>query len=82
MPITCQPRPISSNASAANWPLATASPKIQDVFGKIFNAGTEFERDGSQFDRLLRDEDELAIGALSVKRHAHARPHAGLHDLS
>ncbi len=40
--------------------------RIQDVFGKIFNAGTEFERDGSQFDRLLNDEDEFAIGALSV----------------
>ncbi len=40
--------------------------QIQDVFGKIFNAGTEFERDGSQFDRLLKDEDEFAIGALSV----------------
>lgn len=40
--------------------------RIQDVFGKIFNAGTEFERDGSQFDRLLKDEDEFAIGALSV----------------
>ena len=40
--------------------------RIQDVFGKIFNAGTEFERDGSQFDRLLKDQDEFAIGALSV----------------
>ncbi|MEM7634239.1 MAG: MBL fold metallo-hydrolase [Pseudomonadota bacterium] len=40
--------------------------QIQDVFGKIFNAGTEFERDGSQFDRLFRDQDEFAIGALSV----------------
>ncbi len=40
--------------------------QIQDVFGKIFNAGTEFERDGSQFDRLLKDRDEFAIGALSV----------------
>jgi len=40
--------------------------QIQDVFGKIFNAGTEFERDGSQFDRLLTDQDEFAIGALSV----------------
>jgi glyoxylase-like metal-dependent hydrolase (beta-lactamase superfamily II) len=25
---------------------------VQDVFGKIFNEGTEFQRDGSQFDRL------------------------------
>ncbi len=39
---------------------------VQDVFGKVFNAGTEFERDGSQFDRLFSDGDEFAIGALSV----------------
>ncbi len=39
--------------------------QVQDVFGKIFNAGTEFERDGSQFDRLFADQDEFAIGALS-----------------
>jgi len=38
--------------------------QVQDVFGKIFNAGTEFERDGSQFDRLFNDQDEFAIGAL------------------
>lgn len=41
--------------------------QIQDVFGKIFNAGTEFERDGSQFDRLFNDHDEFAIGALSAQ---------------
>lgn len=37
---------------------------VQEVFGKIFNAGTEFERDGSQFDRLFEDGDSLAIGGL------------------
>ncbi|WP_268776974.1 MBL fold metallo-hydrolase [Neisseria arctica] len=26
---------------------------VQNTFGKIFNAGTEFARDGSQFDRLF-----------------------------
>ena len=38
--------------------------QVQDVFGKLFNAGTEFERDGSQFDRLFKDQDEFAIGTL------------------
>ena len=38
--------------------------QVQDVFGKLFNAGTEFERDGSQFDRLFNDQDEFAIGTL------------------
>ena len=28
---------------------------VQETFGKVFNAGTEFERDGSQFDRLFED---------------------------
>ena len=35
---------------------------VQDIFGKVFNAGTEFERDGSQFDRLLKDGDDYSIG--------------------
>ncbi len=38
--------------------------RVQDVFGKIFNAGTDFERDGSQFDRLFDDGDTFAIGEL------------------
>lgn len=37
---------------------------VQNVFGKIFNAGTEFERDGSQFDALFADGDEILIGRL------------------
>lgn len=39
---------------------------VQGVFGKIFNEGTEFARDGSQFDRLLDDGDELAIGDIPL----------------
>jgi len=34
-------------------------------FGKVFNAGTEFQRDGSQFDQLFREQDRLDIGGLS-----------------
>ena len=37
---------------------------VQDTFGKIFNAGTEFERDGSQFDQLFKEQDRFKIGAL------------------
>ena len=32
---------------------------VQDTFGKVFNEGTEFRRDGSQFDRLFRDGDSF-----------------------
>lgn len=37
---------------------------VQNVFGKIFNEGTEFERDGSQFDQLFADGDTFLIGSL------------------
>jgi glyoxylase-like metal-dependent hydrolase (beta-lactamase superfamily II) len=37
---------------------------VQDTFGKVFNEGTEFQRDGSQFDRLFADGDTYAIGTL------------------
>ena len=39
---------------------------VQNTFGKLFNAGTRFARDGSQFDCLLKDGDELAIGGLQL----------------
>ena len=39
---------------------------VQDTFGKIFNAGTEFERDGSQFDALFREQDRFTIGSLQA----------------
>ncbi len=38
---------------------------VQNVFGKVFNAGTEFERDGSQFDQLFKEQDRFQIGGLS-----------------
>ncbi|MDQ0457870.1 MBL fold metallo-hydrolase [Rhizobium paknamense] len=40
--------------------------RVQEVFGKIFNAGTEFERDGSQFDHLFQDGDRFTIGGLDA----------------
>jgi glyoxylase-like metal-dependent hydrolase (beta-lactamase superfamily II) len=36
------------------------------VFGKLFNAGTEFQRDGSQFDKLFVDGDTFMIGGLEA----------------
>lgn len=39
---------------------------VQDTFGKIFNEGTEFQRDGSQFDRLFSDGDTYHIGGLQA----------------
>lgn len=38
--------------------------RVQEVFGKLFNAGTDFERDGSQFDKLFDDGETFNIGQL------------------
>lgn len=38
---------------------------VQDTFGKIFNEGTEFQRDGSQFDRLFDDGDTYQVGQMT-----------------
>ncbi|MBN9457399.1 MAG: MBL fold metallo-hydrolase [Bosea sp. (in: a-proteobacteria)] len=39
---------------------------VQETFGKIFNEGTEFQRDGSQFDRLFADGDTYTIGGMTA----------------
>ena len=38
---------------------------VQQVFGKLFNAGAEFARDGSQFDHLFEDGEAFSIGGLT-----------------
>ena len=45
---------------------------VQDTFGKVFNEGTEFQRDGSQFDRLFADGDSYRIGGMTA--HVMATP--------
>jgi glyoxylase-like metal-dependent hydrolase (beta-lactamase superfamily II) len=40
---------------------------VQDTFGKVFNEGTEFQRDGSQFDRLFKDGDTYTIGGMTAQ---------------
>ena len=37
---------------------------VQDTFGKVFNEGTEFQRDGSQFDKLFKEGDTFNVGGL------------------
>lgn len=39
---------------------------VQETFGKVFNEGTEFQRDGSQFDKLFKDGDTYQIGELTA----------------
>lgn len=40
--------------------------RVQEVFGGIFNSGSDFRRDGSDFDRLWADGERFAIGRLPV----------------
>jgi glyoxylase-like metal-dependent hydrolase (beta-lactamase superfamily II) len=39
---------------------------VQETFGKVFNEGTEFQRDGSQFDALFKDGDTYRIGTMDA----------------
>lgn len=40
--------------------------EVQNTFGKIFNEGTEFQRDGSQFDALFKDGDTYLVGNMQA----------------
>ena len=39
---------------------------VQNVFGKVFNEGTSFARDGSQFDRLFGDGETFELGGIAA----------------
>jgi glyoxylase-like metal-dependent hydrolase (beta-lactamase superfamily II) len=39
---------------------------VQENFGRIFNVGVEFPRDGSQFDHLFDDGDSFELGTLAA----------------
>ena len=40
---------------------------VQDTFGKVFNAGSEFQRDGSQFNQLFDDGDVFKVGEIEAR---------------
>ena len=40
---------------------------VQKVFGALFNAGSDFARDGRQFDHLFADGETFAIGGLQAR---------------
>ncbi|QHS11220.1 MBL fold metallo-hydrolase [Sinimarinibacterium sp. NLF-5-8] len=41
--------------------------QVQDVFGKLFNAGSGFAHDGRQFDALFADGQTFTIGSLTAR---------------
>lgn len=46
--------------------IGAAILQVQEVFGKIFNIGSEFARDGTQFDQLFADGDRFSIGNIEA----------------
>jgi glyoxylase-like metal-dependent hydrolase (beta-lactamase superfamily II) len=56
--------PYLQQKTTAKTGIGAGITQVQTVFGKAFNAGTEFVRDGSQFDQLFEDLDEIRIGQL------------------
>lgn len=40
---------------------------VQQIFGQVFNAGADFALDGSQFDKLVKDAEKLALGNLTIQ---------------
>ena len=46
--------------------IGTQITVVQETFGKVFNEGTEFQRDGSQFDRLFQDGDTYRVGNMTA----------------
>jgi glyoxylase-like metal-dependent hydrolase (beta-lactamase superfamily II) len=59
--------PYLQNKLGGKLAIGSHITTVQNVFGKLFNAGTEFARDGSQFDQLLSDQETFKIGSLEVK---------------
>lgn len=54
--------PYIQNALGGKIGIGDKIMVVQDTFGKIFNEGTEFQRDGSQFDALFEDGDTYMVG--------------------
>ena len=64
-PTTSRRRPYLQERLGGKIGIGEKITVIQDTFGKIFNEGTRFQRDGSQFDKLFREGDTFEIGALT-----------------
>ena len=59
--------PFLAKKFSAKIAIGSHINEVQKVFGKIFNAGTEFQMDGSQFDVLFEDGDTFEIGNMMAK---------------
>lgn len=59
--------PYLRDALGGQMAIGEQITRVQTVFGQLFNAGSEFARDGSQFDRLFADGDRFNIGELNAQ---------------
>ena len=59
--------PYIKQALGGKVAIGTQVTTVQKVFGDLFNAGADFMRDGSQFDRLLSDGETFNIGSIEAQ---------------
>ena len=59
--------PYIARRTGARMGIGSRIDEVQRVFGKVFNAGTSFQMDGSQFDTLFADGETFAIGTMPAR---------------
>ncbi len=59
--------PYVAKQTGARMGIGSRIDEVQRVFGKVFNAGTDFQMDGSQFDTLFADGDTFRIGGMEAR---------------
>lgn len=55
------------DALGAKVAIGAGIADVQKTFRDILNLGSDFAADGRQFDRLLADGDEIALGGLTIR---------------
>lgn len=58
--------PYLKDALGGTIAIGSAIRTVQEVFGKVFNEGPGFARDGSQFDALMDDGDRFRVGTIEA----------------
>ncbi len=59
--------PFLKQKTGAQTAIGSHIRMVQDIFGKLFNAGSAFKHDGSQFDHLFYDNETFKIGQLEAR---------------
>jgi len=58
--------PYLQQAVGGRLAIGAQITRVQETFGKLFNADADFRRDGGQFDHLFADGERFAIGGLDA----------------